>query len=122
MPRVIRFEWGADEPERAVRFYSGVFGWAIERMNGVPDYWLVSTGTAPQPGIDGGLGKRNPVVPINIWTIDVSSVDEYLKRIVEHGGKDLSGKIAIVGVGYHAYCEDTEGNVFSIIELDERAA
>ena len=49
------------------------------------------------------------------------SVDEYLTKIVEHGGTDLSGKIAIPRVGYHAYCQDTEGNVFSIIESDERA-
>jgi predicted enzyme related to lactoylglutathione lyase len=120
--RVIRFDWSVDEPERAATFYSQVFGWRVEPMQGVPNYWLVTTGTATEPGIDGGLSKRNPAAPINIWTIDVPSVDEHLRKIVEHGGKDLSGKITIPRVGYHAYCQDTESNVFAIIEFDERAA
>jgi predicted enzyme related to lactoylglutathione lyase len=59
MPRVIHFEINADQPERAVKFYSEVFGWKIQKWEGPMDYWLVYTGEGL--GIDGGLTKReNP--------------------------------------------------------------
>jgi hypothetical protein len=54
-------------------------------------------------------------------TIDVSSVDEYLQKIVKAGGKVVQKKTAVPGVGYMAYCADTEGNVFGIMQADEKA-
>ncbi len=56
MPRVIHFEINADNPDRAVKFYSQVFGWKIEKWSGPMDYWLVYTGQGA--GIDGGLMER----------------------------------------------------------------
>jgi hypothetical protein len=35
--------------------------------------------------------------------------------------KQLSPKTTIPGVGYHAYCQDTEGNVFGIMQDDPSA-
>ena len=37
------------------------------------------------------------------------------------GGTVLMEKTAVPGVGYFAYCKDTEGNVFGIIEGDLEA-
>jgi len=49
MPRVIHFEIHADEPERAIRFYSSVFGWEFVKFpNAITDYWVVKTGDASQ--------------------------------------------------------------------------
>ena len=31
MARVVHFEFNADDPERAGRFYGDVFGWRIEK-------------------------------------------------------------------------------------------
>jgi len=36
----------------------------------------------------------------------VLSVDDFLNKIVQAGGKALTKKTAIPGVGYSAYCED----------------
>src|SRR5215469_1323983 len=47
MPRVVHFEIHAQEPERAARFYSEVFGWEITKWGGPVDYWLIKTGAAP---------------------------------------------------------------------------
>jgi predicted enzyme related to lactoylglutathione lyase len=49
MPRIIHFELPADNPERAVEFYSKVFGWKMQKWEGPTEYWLVSTGDAGQP-------------------------------------------------------------------------
>jgi predicted enzyme related to lactoylglutathione lyase len=123
MPRVIHFELSADDPERAVKFYGEVFGWQTQKWDGPQSYWLLMTGDKEQPGIDGGLMKRsdNPLPTSTINTIDVPSVDEYTQKITEHGGKVVMPKGAVQGIGYVAYCEDTEGNVFGIMQFDSSA-
>ncbi|HEX6290774.1 MAG TPA: VOC family protein [Herpetosiphonaceae bacterium] len=119
MPRVVHFEITANDPEQANRFYSDVFGWKIEKWDGPAEYWLISTGGNTQPGIDGGLMRREPATTIN--TIDVPSVDEYVDKIVASGGKVVEPKMAIPGIGYLAYCTDPEGNMFGIMENDPSA-
>ena len=128
MPRVIHFEIHAQEPERARKFYSGTFGWEITKWNGPQDYWLVKTGPDGQPGINGGLLRRMGPGPVDgqavtsyVCTIDVPSVDEYVKKITAAGGTPAVPKMAIPGVGYLAYMKDTEGNIFGIMHADPSA-
>jgi uncharacterized protein len=121
MPRVVHFEINSDDPERAVKFYQKVFGWKIEKWNGPVDYWLVNTGPKDQPGINGGITKRMNPQASTYNTVDVPSVDEFTKRIVESGGKVVVPRMAVPGVGYMAYCADTEGNVFGIMQEDPEA-
>jgi len=120
MPRVVHFEIHADDPKRAVKFYEKVFDWKINKWQGPVDYWLAKTGGEKQPGIDGAIMQRTNKG--STWnTIDISSVDEYLQKIVKAGGKVVQKKTAVPGVGYMAYCADTEGNVFGIMQADEKA-
>lgn len=121
MPRVVHFELAADDPERAVQFYRTVFGWEIEKWTGPMDYWLIMTGPEGEPGIDGGLGKRDDPGRHTTNTIEVDSVDEYVEKVVANGGKVVVPKHAVPGVGYMAYCADTEGNVFGIMTSDPAA-
>ena len=59
MGRVVHFEIAADEPERAIKFYKEVFGWGIKDMGqGGAEYWLVTTGSKKEPGINGGIMRR----------------------------------------------------------------
>jgi len=120
VPRVVHFELAADNPERAAKFYGQVFGWKITKWEGPEDYWLVTTGDDKQPGINGGLMRpRGPQKVVN--TVDVPSVDEFTAKITKNGGKIVAPKMAIPGVGYLAYCQDTEGNAFGIMQSDETA-
>ena len=121
MLRVVHFEINADDPERAVKFYQQVFGWEIKKWNGPIDYWLVMTGPTDQPGIDGGIMKRMNPEATTYNTVNVPSVDEFSKKITEHGGKIVAPKMAVPGVGYMAYCTDTEGNIFGIMQEDTTA-
>jgi hypothetical protein len=120
MPRIIHFEFAADNPERATKFYREVFGWESTNWGGPMEYWLVKTGS-DGPGIDGGIMRHNPNMPRTVNTIGVSSVDEYLKKVTSNGGKVAAPKMAIPGVGWQAYCIDTEGNVFGIHQPDQSA-
>lgn len=121
MPRVTHFEIEAEKPERAIKFYEKVFGWKIEKWKGPIEYWLITTGKEDEPGIDGGLSKRTEGEPPTVNTIDVPSVDEYVKKVEGNGGSIVRPKIAIPGVGWMAYFKDTEGNLFGMMERDDSA-
>jgi predicted enzyme related to lactoylglutathione lyase len=120
MSRVIHFEINADNPERAVKFYSKVFGWKIQKWEGGPDYWLATTGAEGEMGINGAILPRNGMLT-TVNTIGVASVDEAIKAVERAGGKMIQPKVPIPGIGYFAYCQDTEGNVFGILQPDMSA-
>ena len=115
MPRVVHFEISADEAERAVGFYRSVFGWEFRHLGGPRDYWLVTTGPGDEPGINGGVFRREG--PVNfVNTVKVDSVDEYVSKVEAGGGRVVVPKIRLPGIGYLVYCQDTEQNVFGMIE------
>jgi hypothetical protein len=121
VPKVIHFEIDAEKPERAIKFYEKVFGWKIVKWEGPVEYWLVTTGREGEPGIDGGLSRRTESKPTTINTIDVPSVDEFIKKVKDNGGTITSPKHAVPGVGWIAYFKDPEGNIFGMMEEDESA-
>ena len=119
--RVEHFEISADDPERAAQFYRDIFGWNIQKWEGPIEYWLVTTGPDEEPGINGGIMQRMHPDFATVNSVNVPSIDEIVKKVVAKGGKVVAPKIAIPGVGYMAYCQDTEGNTFGIMEHDETA-
>ena len=120
MPRVVHFEIGADDPVRAQAFYKGVFDWDIQPWDGPEPYWLVTTGPDGELGINGGIMKRNGFANA-VNTVAVPSVDNYVARVTGHRGAVAMPKMAVPGIGYLAYCTDSEGNVFGLMEADASA-
>ena len=45
----------------------------------------------------------------------------FQKKIIEKGEQMIVPKMAILRIGWFTQCTDTEGNVFGIIEMDEKA-
>lgn len=121
MPRPIHFDLTAEEPERAIKFYQDVFGWKFQKWDGPMEYWMTTTGDEKEPGINGGLSRKGETGMPNMNTIGVPSVDEFSKKIQDKGGKVLQPKTAIPGIGWFATCQDTEGNIFGIIEENKEA-
>ena len=122
MPRPIHFEIPAENPERAMQFYSNVFGWKFNKWAGPMDYWVISTGQVGEPGIDGGLmPRRDPNQPC-VNTVGIANIDESLKAVEGSGGACVVPKMAVPGVGWLAYCKDTEGHIFGIMQMDHAAA
>ncbi len=123
MPRIIHFEISVDDPQRAVTFYSNVFGWKFEGWGsgGAQDYWLINTGDKDQPGIDGGMMRRTTMFPPTTNVIDVPSIDDFCIKITKGGGAEVMPKSPIPGVGWAAYFKDTEGNIFGIFQRDPAA-
>jgi uncharacterized protein len=119
MPRVVHFEVHADDPERAAKFYSTAFGWKIDKWGGPIEYWMVDTGEGM--GINGGLLKRSQPSEATVNTVSVEDIDASLKSVAAAGGKLVRPKYPIPGVGWLAYCEDTEGNQFGMMQPDDNA-
>jgi predicted enzyme related to lactoylglutathione lyase len=114
MPRVVHFEINASDPERASQFYESVFGWRSQKWEGPFDYWMIVTGPDSETGINGGMNKKDTPGVVN--TIGVESIDDSLAKITASGGKIAAPKMEIPGVGWLAYCIDTEGNPFGVMQ------
>jgi predicted enzyme related to lactoylglutathione lyase len=119
-PRIVWFEIPADNPERAKKFYNQLFGWKIENMNGMADYWHIDTGGSDDVP-DGGMMKRvHPAQPITNY-IAVASVDEAAAKVQKLGGTICKAKTAVPTMGYFVICRDTENNEFALWERSESA-
>lgn len=126
MPRVTHFEIHAGDPDRAVNFYQKLFDWSFHKWEGPMEYWLITTGPDDQPGINGGLVRRQgeddgQAVIAYVCTVDVADVDASEKKALELGGQVVVPKMPIPGMGWLVYCKDTEGNIFGMMQNDPEA-
>ena len=87
MPRIVHFEFAVQEPEKAAEFYEKVFGWKVQKWDGPQPYWMVTTGANTEPGINGGILRRQEGFPGTVNTVGVPSMDEFVKKVTSHGGK-----------------------------------
>ena len=121
MPRPIHFEIPAENPGRAIKFYSTVLGWTFTKWDGPVDYWLITTGDSAEPGINGGLmPRRDPAQPC-VNTVNVSDLDAMIKTVESNGGLCVVPKMPVPGVGWLAYFKDTEGHIFGMMQPDPAA-
>jgi hypothetical protein len=125
MSRVVHFEIHAEDPKRAIQFYEKALGWSFSQW-GNQDYWLIKTGIENEPGIDGGLLPRRgtidgQAVTAYVCTVDTKELDKTVKHIQSLGGYIALEKQAVPGVGWLAYCKDTEGNIFGLMQNDPQA-
>ena len=107
MPRVVHFEIPADKPERAVKFYTDVFGWKMETWPSAWDYWLATTGDKDEPGINGAIMPRGQEKCV-VNTIDVPSLDKAMDMVKKNGGEILQNftGVTLPAVhGSHSYPE-----------------
>lgn len=122
MPRISYLDFTAEAPERAIKFYEKVFAWEFQKWDGPMEYWQLKTGNQSEPGIDGGLAKRDKPSDSLTPFINVDSIGKYSELIEQNGGKILQPKTAIPGVGYMTVFKDTENNILGLMEEDPTAA
>jgi uncharacterized protein len=120
MPNLYHFSINADDVPRARRFYEQSFGWHFSAW-GPPNFYMID-----DAGIHGSLqGRRELVAGQRMTgfecTIAVPDLDATAAAITGAGGKVIMQKSIIVGVGALMFFADTEGNVFGVIQPDEKA-
>ena len=118
MNRVTHFEIYTKDPAAVQPFYQDVFGWMFKKFEGGPiEYWLVTTGNDKEPGINGGMTRpREGQSAGTLNTVPVESLDHTIKKIEQGGGKLCIPKMEIPKIGWLAYAEDPQGNVFGVLE------
>lgn len=125
MNNVMYFEIQANDPEKAQKFYTNVFGWKFFKQDGLPiPYWMIQT-----QGINGGLLKRPAPVPpaqsgtnAYVCSMEVPDFDKTADVILKNGGSVALPKFAVPKKCWQGYFIDPEGNTFGIFEVDEKAA
>jgi uncharacterized protein len=118
---IVHFELAADDVEKLAAFYRGVFDWKINKESDGMEYWLINTGEG-EGGPNGGMMKKMMPSSSILDYFAVESVDEFSKKVTSLGGKVLEGKRPVPKMGWFAVCQDPEGNVFALWEMDTNAA
>ena len=128
MSRPIHFEIHASNPERVQAFYRTLFGWQFQSWGGPAEYWVITTGDAAQPGINGGLVRRRGPAPAEgqavnafVCTVGVSDLDATLGSLPAAGGTLALPRMAVPGVGWLAYIKDPDGNILGVMQADASA-
>lgn len=121
MPRPIHFELPVDDHARAAEFYQSAFGWEIQEWEGAP-YWLVTSGSNEEPGINGAFGPRSDDFPAPMLILGVDDIDAAIETAEAAGATAVSEKHPIPGVGYSCYFTDPEGNRLGLFEDDQAAS
>ena len=117
---IVWFEIPADDTQRAKAFYNKLFGWKINPLPHMADYWHMDTGGA-DASPDGGILKRmHPEHTITSY-VSVPSVTKFAAKVEKLGGSICKPKTAVPGMGYFVICQDTEKNTFAIWEMNPKA-
>ena len=67
------------------------------------------------------MGKRMDPSQRMLNYFGVPSLDAAMKQVKSLGGKVITNKMAVPGMGYLASCIDTEGNTFGLWEENHQA-
>jgi hypothetical protein len=122
MNKVVHFEIPFDDKQRAMRFYGDMFGWKLVDMPQM-NYVLASSVEVDEqqmpkePGaINGGLFQRPKDAPHPTIYVGVESVDDTIRKVEAAGGRVVTPRTPIPGMGAYARIADTEGNVIGLFE------
>ena len=119
MGNMAYFEVPVDSLTRAKKFYSEVLGWTFEKTKTpVPmEYLEIHTGPEQKNTINaGGMYQRTPEMSLKgiMNYVQVENIDQTLAKVEKAGGKIVGQKMEIPKVGFLAFIEDSEGNMFGL--------
>ena len=118
MSRVVHFEIHAADMEKSAEFYEKTFGWEFNRYD--EKYWLITTGSEGDAGINGGMMKRGEGHPLTI-NINAENIDEAVAAVESNGGEIVVPKFALPNVGWAAYFKDPDEVLAGIWQDDTEA-
>jgi predicted enzyme related to lactoylglutathione lyase len=121
MPAIVHFDVPTDDVERAKKFYSTLFGWQFQSFPEMQYNLFTTTNLDGTPGVGGGMGKRMDSSQRIMNYFGVPSIDAAMNQVKSLGGKVLSEKMVVPGMGFLATCMDTEGNLFGLWEETTQA-
>ena len=119
--QITHFEIYGDDPEKLAAFYSALFDWRMEQLEGF-DYWRIHLDPTDPSKVGGGLTYR-PRDETKGWQqfVSVKSIDDSLALAEEMGARVVRPKTAVPRTAWVAVLADPSGNTFAIVEPDPSA-
>jgi uncharacterized protein len=117
---ITHIEFPADDPERAMRFYTAIAGWQFAADANMPGYFLFRSGE----GQGGAVGQRGQMAPAQLRIyITVDSLEEACAAAEANGGTVVEQPMEISPeIGRFAVVRDTEGSEIGLFENPKVAA
>jgi predicted enzyme related to lactoylglutathione lyase len=104
----------AADREKAMAFYSELFGWqrADADIGEMGTYQLFSAGGETI----GGMLTKPPMMPAPYWLyyFNVGDIDAAAQRVKAGGGQILDGPLQVAGGSWIVQCTDPEGAIFAL--------
>jgi predicted enzyme related to lactoylglutathione lyase len=117
------FEIPVTDMNRAIKFYSSVFGYDFTRENIHGNEMAMFPLNPYSEGISGALAKGEIYIPSKTGSLiylNVSNIEETLELVKKQGGAILFPKTKAGEYGYVAEFEDSESNRVALFQsLDE---
>jgi hypothetical protein len=109
------------DPEAAVAFYSGLFGWDFENAMppGSPGKYFIGRLRGGDVAAVGSNPDGGP--PVAVWNtyVWVESADEAVSKVQGAGGRVLTDPFDVMDAGRMAVCTDPEGAAFCVWQAKE---
>src|SRR3954453_5595102 len=109
------------DPEAALDFYSGLFGWELEGV--MPRVWEGKYFIGRLRGVVGAAVGPVPegAPPIAMWNtyVSVESADQAASKVLDAGGKALMDPFDVMDAGRMAVFADPEGAAFCAWQAKE---
>lgn len=119
--RTTHFEIYGDDPEKLAAFYARLFGWGMEKVEGL-QYWRIRQNRDDPAKVDGGLTYRPRADPKGwLQFVDVESIDAALATAEEMGATVVRPKTAVPRTAWVAVLADPAGNMFAMWQPDPTA-
>jgi predicted enzyme related to lactoylglutathione lyase len=120
---IVHVEFPASNPKESAEFYTKLFGWKHEEFQG--GYWMFDTGNGSGGGYNpvgpGGPGMFE-VKPSEVLVyVNTDSIEDSLSKASSLGGKTITPKSPIPGMGWFAVFEDPTGNKVGLYTNDPAA-
>jgi predicted enzyme related to lactoylglutathione lyase len=104
----------AADGEKALAFYSELFGWqkACPDTGEVDPYQLFSC----EGQTIGGMVTKPPTIPAPFWLyyFNVSDIDAAARSVMAGGGQILDGPLQVPGGSWIVQCTDPQGAIFAL--------
>ncbi len=108
-------ELQANDREKAVEFYTNIFGWKKADAAELPfgTYQMFATDTVPV----GGIMTKLPDVPSAFWLyyFNVDAVGAAVERVKASGGQVLGAPDPVPGGSWIVQCIDPQGALFALV-------
>ncbi len=111
---VVHWELSSHDAEKLQEFYTGLFGWHIEKQEYM-DYRVVRTGG--EGGIDGGILQDKDITPPYItFYVQVEDLQASLGKAESLGAKTVVPPTPVPNVGTFAHITDPESHLIALIQ------